>query len=217
MAGSSPLTRGKHGNRPDAGRAIRLIPAHAGKTPHQGQRRRPWPAHPRSRGENFLSAGARALRAGSSPLTRGKPLAAGIVPHVVRLIPAHAGKTASLIACMPSRTAHPRSRGENSPSRGSVIAATGSSPLTRGKLISVVRVSPSPRLIPAHAGKTDVSGLGGHFRSAHPRSRGENEAELSPSSDDSGSSPLTRGKHTPLTQARSQGRLIPAHAGKTLR
>ena len=50
----------------------------------------------------------------------------------------------------------------------------GSSPLTRGKLARLLKVSPSTRLIPAHAGKT------GHALppivndKAHPRSRGEN-------------------------------------------
>ena len=50
---------------------------------------------------------------------------------------------------------------------------------------------------------------------AHPRSRGENRFYAVFSAPGPGSSPLTRGKHTPLTQARSQSRLIPAHAGKT--
>ena len=50
---------------------------------------------------------------GSSPLTRGKRLAAGIVPHVIRLIPAHAGKTRSTRGACVWPRAHPRSRGEN--------------------------------------------------------------------------------------------------------
>ena len=73
--GSSPLTRGKLCDRVlDAG-VHRLIPAHAGKTvttllqPCYG-----W-AHPRSRGENRVLVGGDQGRAGSSPLTRGKPTA----------------------------------------------------------------------------------------------------------------------------------------------
>ena len=40
---------------------------------------------------------------------------------------------------------------------------------------------------------------------------------MSPSSDDSGSSPLTRGKPEEMNQLADRGRLIPAHAGKTSR
>ena len=92
----------------------------------------------------------------------------------------------------------------------------GSSPLTRGKLaIQRARFSP-PRLIPAHAGKTSLFACPRRIPRAHPRSRGENEAELSPSSDDSGSSPLTRGKQIDPRVGVIRLRLIPAHAGKTI-
>ncbi len=71
-AGSSPLTRGKHQAARSPWVSMGLIPAHAGKTPPGSMPRRASWAHPRSRGENFLSAGAVRFRAGSSPLTRGK-------------------------------------------------------------------------------------------------------------------------------------------------
>ena len=72
VAGSSPLTRGKHRRPLEGVRPWRLIPAHAGKTAagraHRGRSR----AHPRSRGENRGDGvGGRAAE-GSSPLTRGK-------------------------------------------------------------------------------------------------------------------------------------------------
>ena len=51
---------------------MRLIPAHAGKTPPTRSGRGPSRAHPRSRGENGPDAPLGVLRAGSSPLTRGK-------------------------------------------------------------------------------------------------------------------------------------------------
>ena len=50
--GSSPLTRGKLGNLLGAVATVRLIPAHAGKTPLLGPIRTAPTAHPRSRGEN---------------------------------------------------------------------------------------------------------------------------------------------------------------------
>ena len=93
IQGSSPLTRGKPAIPGFLSLAIRLIPAHAGKT-------RPWlrvcgvpEAHPRSRGENNIEETTGALSAGSSPLTRGKRARELVLSRGVRLIPAHAGKT----------------------------------------------------------------------------------------------------------------------------
>ena len=70
--GSSPLTRGKLRRRRPQHEGLRLIPAHAGKTPCQAPSCVAAWAHPRSRGENDCSRSAAALTAGSSPLTRGK-------------------------------------------------------------------------------------------------------------------------------------------------
>ena len=55
-AGSSPLTRGKRCAWVRQGRALGLIPAHAGKTSEQPSTRRPRAAHPRSRGENIIGS-----------------------------------------------------------------------------------------------------------------------------------------------------------------
>ena len=92
----------------------------------------------------------------------------------MRLIPAHAGKTAVRRLHDLQQRAHPRSRGENPDCGVRVFLSEGSSPLTRGKPLGLGgRVVP-PGLIPAHAGKTRqrASHTGG--RPAHPRSRGEN-------------------------------------------
>ena len=75
--------------------------------------------------------------------------------------------------------------------------ASGSSPLTRGKHRSVSKTLLHRRLIPAHAGKTAVAGCIVTRRSAHPRSRGENQTFGCNTNEKSGSSPLTRGKHFP--------------------
>ena len=113
LTGSSPLTRGKHrGVRVRPG-GERLIPAHAGKTRTLGSRRRPGQAHPRSRGENYPARLSLRWAIGSSPLTRGKPTHAACQGVGDRLIPAHAGKTASLTRRSLPIAAHPRSRGEN--------------------------------------------------------------------------------------------------------
>ena len=131
-------------------------------------------AHPRSRGENCPSIRSRRLALGSSPLTRGKLKHLTLRQMVLRLIPAHAGKTPAPRSWKFSLSAHPRSRGENCVAVNSNSSLNGSSPLTRGKRSgSPSRVSTSG-LIPAHAGKT--------------RSRRAAAARCA------GSSPLTRGK-----------------------
>ena len=50
---------------------------------------------------------------------------------------------------------------------------------------------------------------------AHPRSRGENLARAADILDETGSSPLTRGKPRPRRRHPRRNWLIPAHAGKT--
>ena len=174
----------------------------------------PW-AHPRSRGENDYTTPSTVALSGSSPLTRGKQVGKLFDARPRRLIPAHAGKTSLEEHGDKVHAAHPRSRGENRSGGMPRAAASGSSPLTRGKLVRTGHVGPSTGLIPAHAGKTGRLPARVRQRSAHPRSRGENEAELSPSSDDSGSSPLTRGKQIDPRVGVIRLRLIPAHAGKT--
>ena len=213
--GSSPLTRGKPLEHTINELQARLIPAHAGKTPRPASRGAWAWAHPRSRGENLSSSLAMVSLDGSSPLTRGKPLALAGKNALQRLIPAHAGKTVSSTSVMRPIGAHPRSRGENPVENSPARMLGGSSPLTRGKPVIGAGLKYSPRLIPAHAGKT----LGTRGRKspwpAHPRSRGENDDEAREEGVCAGSSPLTRGKRRGCRWWCRFERLIPAHAGKT--
>ena len=213
--GSSPLTRGKLDCRGEALPQWRLIPAHAGKTsatmPSAPRRQ----AHPRSRGENPLYGTGSAGWNGSSPLTRGKRSGEKCAALLRRLIPAHAGKTSLRGSPGAGYRAHPRSRGENDMPSLCPSRTWGSSPLTRGKLQGPRGLPAQVWLIPAHAGKTDMRGIGWLESGAHPRSRGENEAAIQAGADTAGSSPLTRGKpDRHVINARVHG-LIPAHAGKT--
>ena len=131
-----------------------LIPAHAGKTIRlRAELSTSW-AHPRSRGENVGVKSISLSLRGSSPLTRGKPVSGGVPEKAVRLIPAHAGKTAEQTTHAPPLGAHPRSRGENPLSPRGCELLVGSSPLTRGKPPPPPARKNTPRLIPAHAGKT---------------------------------------------------------------
>ena len=72
QAGSSPLTRGKHGFVVPERFHPGLIPAHAGKTSTPSPPRERLKAHPRSRGENRRVPLFGPRVRGSSPLTRGK-------------------------------------------------------------------------------------------------------------------------------------------------
>ena len=111
-------------------------------------------AHPRSRGENYATARNLARPSGSSPLTRGKRIQEHTDQVGIRLIPAHAGKTATPRFRLYRRGAHPRSRGENVRIAQYSPPSGGSSPLTRGKPDLSEVGGTLARLIPAHAGKT---------------------------------------------------------------
>ncbi len=213
--GSSPLTRGKHGEDARCQGQGGLIPAHAGKTPGWYAPSDTRPAHPRSRGENPTVWETSLARHGSSPLTRGKPPGSGGGHIVPGLIPAHAGKTSSVRCPIWRRGAHPRSRGENSAFFGGEVGDVGSSPLTRGKRSSAKARRAIRRLIPAHAGKTAPLNLPWGPTGAHPRSRGENALMGMIYAPEDGSSPLTRGKRCVNSGYSVPLRLIPAHAGKT--
>ena len=215
-AGSSPLTRGKHGATIGWSDEPRLIPAHAGKTKACSPEVDIGQAHPRSRGENRREAVERPGQGGSSPLTRGKQTLTLLEREALRLIPAHAGKTKSVIMTGVARAAHPRSRGENGGSARPALPSGGSSPLTRGKPDVACVVCNTERLIPAHAGKTARRMTPASRGRAHPRSRGENGAVNIDGHGGEGSSPLTRGKRPVRVQGRPRRRLIPAHAGKTV-
>ena len=172
--GSSPLTRGKRLFQVGGSAHGRLIPAHAGKTAITSAYKHSVAAHPRSRGENVMVAGAARADAGSSPLTRGKRRWSMPRGPIDGLIPAHAGKTVQCGRIGGGGGAHPRSRGENPSLRTPPIPESGSSPLTRGKLVLASDGETELGLIPAHAGKTGYPAFAAPGLWAHPRSRGEN-------------------------------------------
>ena len=172
-------------------------------------------AHPRSRGENIGLSAPPCCVTGSSPLTRGKRRHNPATTAVVGLIPAHAGKTTAASSGRRTSRVHPRSRGENMKKADAEALKQGSSPLTRGKPdLSLGHYVPE-RLIPAHAGKTHRSACCACRRGAHPRSCGENGGAQEGTHPGQGSSPLTRGKRLRLIHHGHDGRLIPAHTGKT--
>ena len=154
---------------------------------------------------------------GSSPLTRGAPRREDEKKRRARLIPAHAGSTTRGQWPPPARSAHPRSRGEHFGVGADCFAYLGSSPLTRGARIPVRKITSQSGLIPAHAGSTPPGMPTKWCWWAHPRSRGEHLFGAFHRIGDGGSSPLTRGALTHGWSFLSFVRLIPAHAGSTVR
>ena len=74
-----------------------------------------------------------------------------------------------------------------------------------------------PRIIPAHAGQTRESTCVGYESTDHPRACGANAQDAAWLHGRSGSSPRMRGKRLHDRCHRQRGRIIPAHAGQTVR
>ena len=172
-AGSSPLARGARTHGCCSGEDRRLIPAGAGSTCLVRAIGFSLAAHPRWRGEHSASIPAFMSVSGSSPLARGALEAERRGCWGVRLIPAGAGSTCPGYPHSPSRTAHPRWRGEHLTRNAEPGRVTGSSPLARGAHRGSVPARRARRLIPAGAGSTDARLLRWKRSPAHPRWRGE--------------------------------------------
>ena len=112
--------------------------------------------------------------AGSSPRMRGKPDGVEVALGERGLIPAHAGKTQSVLGRDSYSPAHPRACGENSVSLPAVFHQSGSSPRMRGKQGLWCASAVFRGLIPAHAGKTVLHSDVRREIRAHPRACGEN-------------------------------------------
>ena len=209
--------RGKRNEAQQAATLAWLIPAHAGKTVARLSMFRVLGAHPRACGENTPAWALSRERAGSSPRMRGKQGLVACWRPRRGLIPAHAGKTFLLFVFVDCIPAHPRACGENDNEIESAIREMGSSPRMRGKLLAIELPTDRTGLIPAHAGKTLIRGEYLPNGGAHPRACGENVSMVCVFGFVVGSSPRMRGKPELSAQVMHLCRLIPAHAGKTLR
>ena len=118
---------------------------------------------------------------------------------------------------LPQSRAHPRSRGEHQAGVIATAVLAGSSPLARGTLVPGAGAGRIAGLIPARAGNTVWLSSCRACVWAHPRSRGEHDAQSHGDIIESGSSPLARGTHQLSTATARQSGLIPARAGNTLR
>mgnify|MGYP000874757480 CR=1 FL=1 len=196
--GSSPLARGLPVELEGSDCCSRIIPARAGFTRRSRASVMVSRDHPRSRGVYLLAAPSPSSSAGSSPLARGLLIREVHRLRLVRIIPARAGFTSSLMmVSLPSRD-HPRSRGVYPRADVQSAAVPGSSPLARGLRGDPVQAGTQAGIIPARAGFTVSSAVSVSVVADHPRSRGVYSSPFlsSPSSD--GSSPLARGLRLPV-------------------
>ncbi len=154
---------------------------------------------------------------GSSPRMRGKRSRRRCPTSSPRIIPAHAGQTSCRNCGTHNHPDHPRACGANTIAFGEFFVGSGSSPRMRGKQTGSPDLADSVRIIPAHAGQTrpQVPALGAI--TDHPRACGANKYPMICHAGRFGSSPRMRGKPGALNVPHSSSRIIPAHAGQTLR
>ena len=93
----------------------------------------------------------------------------------------------------------------------------GSSPRMRGKRTGCSVASWPVRIIPAHAGQTCTPRTSCDFPQDHPRACGANACMTGVIDNVDGSSPRMRGKQGKTAKASDGVRIIPAHAGQTVR
>ena len=133
MAGSPPRMRGKlfrhRVYRPFEG----ITPAHAGKTCCSSSSQTPLQDHPRACGENVWTQLLLVWNRGSPPRMRGKLQSTSGTFRVLRITPAHAGKTVILYFGAIQRQDHPRRCGENRRAGLNRSQPRGSPPQVRGK------------------------------------------------------------------------------------
>ncbi len=212
-AGSSPRTRGTDVEHEHHAAHGRFIPADAGNRPEHRPGPAVQPVHPRGRGEQTLTDGARILVIGSSPRTRGTVAAVDVLPEPGRFIPADAGNSNPQFDQARANAVHPRGRGEQSCWYRAAERTCGSSPRTRGTGATGDNAPGQDRFIPADAGNRSHRRGSSSHQAVHPRGRGEQRAFSGSEEARSGSSPRTRGTAPSGPMRLPVGRFIPADAG----
>ena len=216
-AGSSPRMRGKPCVESGIPFQTRIIPAHAGQTIENSPISQPITDHPRACGANVWACGVGRAAYGSSPRMRGKLNKTRVGGAIRRIIPAHAGQTWHSNRCQVCAPDHPRACGANVRTPFAAVRQSGSSPRMRGKLVERHRGGRPRRIIPAHAGQTFLNTNLFYLYTDHPRACGANGLSTRVYRPPIGSSPRMRGKRTRWFFRCPPARIIPAHAGQTIR
>ena len=174
--------------------AVRITPAHAGKS---------WVTfffpchlkdHPRPCGEKRKPREGQPLGQGSPPPMRGKDHLDNGEVDEQRITPAHAGKRYLLHVARDRPEDHPRPCGEKEPVEPVEPTPTGSPPPMRGKESLYFELNVTLRITPAHAGKSARPVCRLRISRDHPRPCGEKAATWMQTSAGTGSPPPMRGK-----------------------
>ena len=148
---------------------------------------------------------------------RGKRVRARASATRARIIPAHAGQTHRMQRGFMAGPDHPRACGANVHTAYQLRFPAGSSPRMRGKRLHDRCHRQRGRIIPAHAGQTRPVRRCRRSAPDHPRACGANSPGSVGESASSGSSPRMRGKRGFRHLRKDTVRIIPAHAGQTVR
>ena len=146
---------------------------------------------------------------------RGKQKLSLGAAQLLRITPAHAGKTDLPRSRRSQHPDHPRACGENPRPFARSMSPSGSPPRMQGKRHPMFEFLRELRITPAHAGKTWVPAPKVGAFTDHPRACGENMPKSSVESASRGSPPRMRGKHRLERALDDMARITPAHAGKT--
>ena len=151
----------------------RITPAYAGKSVISGSLWLSSRDHPRVCGEKSSHTGELSLPLGSPPRMRGKVAAISAYNAAPGITPAYAGKSVISGSLWLSSRDHPRVCGEKKRKGNSPHARTGSPPRMRGKVPAGFLEVVQPRITPAYAGKSVISGSLWLSSRDHPRVCGE--------------------------------------------
>ena len=188
-----------------------------GTLPTMAPRRRPRRDHPRACGEHGFLNGLKLLLLGSSPRMRGTPINVPAELEARGIIPAHAGNTSIYRTRLRASRDHPRACGEHDLVNRHRLGHLGSSPRMRGTLSATEGDRANLGIIPAHAGNTFGGVTIGDGIRDHPRACGEHRGHAGFRVLFRGSSPRMRGTLLSRHRPSAHLRIIPAHAGNTIR
>ena len=191
-----------------------IIPAGTGRSHRRHHARLLAGDHPRGCGEKKEAFEKGVAGTGSSPRVRGEAEWSGVAFAKDGIIPAGAGRSASVVASARTRTDHPRGCGEKNDIAFVAETSAGSSPRVRGEVRDVVQVGTRRRIIPAGAGRSKFFSEWVAKGWDHPRECGEKRSFAAAHSASQGSSPRVRGEEDVCRAADCRHGIIPAGAGR---
>ena len=213
--GSSPHARGLLLPVPAGAADCGIIPARAGFTARLKLPILLRADHPRTRGVYNTMTTPKPKQYGSSPHARGLPGSRWCSSLGLRIIPARAGFTRTILITPEGEADHPRTRGVYRPFCLVRHHIPGSSPHARGLPSRPYPCEYAKGIIPARAGFTAFLLSMRRMMADHPRTRGVYVKTWGSPYGNSGSSPHARGLLLEWLRWRDSGGIIPARAGFT--